>query len=50
VLAGVAGAAALNYGSAVYERFLPYERKREFQRKFGNPFGLTVMRWIPVGV
>lgn len=43
----VAGVAAVNYGSAVYERFIPYERKRQFQKRFGNPFGIVVMRWFP---
>jgi deazaflavin-dependent oxidoreductase (nitroreductase family) len=42
-----AGVAALNYGSALYERFLPYDRKRRFQQHFGNPFGRSVMRWFP---
>lgn len=39
--------AALNYGSALFERFAPYGRKRRFQQSFGNPFGRTVMRWLP---
>ena len=42
-----AGLAVLNYGSALFERFLPYERKRRFQQKYGNPFGRSVMRWLP---
>lgn len=42
------GVGILNYyGTALYERFVPHERKREFQRKFGNPFGRIVLRWFP---
>jgi deazaflavin-dependent oxidoreductase (nitroreductase family) len=35
------------YGSALFERFVPYEQKRRFQKNLGNPFGRAVMRWFP---
>lgn len=43
----LAGLAGLYYGSALFERFVRYERKRRFQQNFGNPFGRTIMRWFP---
>lgn len=41
------GIVAMYYGSALFERFVPYRMKRGFQRQFGNPFGRALMRWFP---
>lgn len=47
-MAYVAGALlAVYYGSALFERFVSYDRKRRFQQNIGNPFGRRLMRWLP---